>query len=111
MADTDQKAATVVEKVTTETAKAGEAATQQLPPPPAAADDSIRGKLALGTVSVYGVFIGLVVWLLIFHSDKISSVVATLLGTILGSQGTNVSSVYQYYYGSSSGSTAKDKRP
>ena len=101
----------VVETTTTQTSKAtGEAATKIPPPAPAAADDSVRGKLAAATVLSYGVFISLLVWLLVFHSDKMSSVVATLVGTILGAQASNVSSVYQYYYGSSSGSTAKDKR-
>lgn len=99
----------VVETAVTEK-KTGEAALTQPPAPAPAADDSVRGRLAALTVFSYGVFITLLVWLLVFHSDKISSVVATLVGTILGAQASNVSAVYQYYYGSSSGSTAKDKR-
>lgn len=100
----------VVEKTTTEKSS-GEAALAQPPAPAPASDDNARKYLALATICSYGVFISLVVWLLVFHSDKISSVVATLLGTILGTQASNVQSVYQYYYGSSSGSTAKDKKP
>ncbi len=101
----------VIEKTETVSTKASGPAATNPPPAPAAADDSVRGKLAATTVLSYGVFITLLVWLLVFHSDKISSVVATLVGTILGAQASNVSAVYQYYYGSSSGSTAKDKRP
>jgi ABC-type microcin C transport system permease subunit YejE len=100
----------IVEKTTTEKAS-GEAALAQPPAPAPAADDKIRGHLAVVSTLVYGIFISLLIYLLVFHSDKISSVVATLIGTILGSQSSNISSVFQYYYGSSSGSTAKDKRP
>ena len=76
-------------------------------PPPIVADDNARKYIALITLFSYGCFISLVVWLLVFHSDKISPVVATLIGAILGTQANNVSSVYQYYFGSSSGSTSK----
>ena len=113
MADETNVSTTGVGTVTEK--KTGDAATQQPPPPAVIADDSARKYLALASITTYGVFISLVVWLLVFHSDKISSVVATLIGTILGTQASNVGSVYQYYYGSSSGSTAKsavlDKKP
>lgn len=93
MADTTP----IVETTTTEK-KVGDAATQQAPPPPVVADDSPRFWLAVAVVTQ---FLG-VIGYMIYTSTKLENT-----QMILGAEITFMTTVLNYYFGSSSGSTTK----
>ena len=93
MADTTP----IVETTTTEK-KVGDAATQQAPPPPVIADDSPRFWLAVAVVIQ---FLG-VIGYMIYTSTKLENT-----QMILGAEITFMTTVLNYYFGSSSGSTTK----
>jgi hypothetical protein len=97
----------VVEKTTTETTKAtGAAAVLQPPPPPIIADDNARKWLAGFVIFQFMAVIGYY----IYAGSKLDNT-----QMILGAEITFMTSVLNYYFGSSSGSTAKsaviDKKP
>jgi hypothetical protein len=83
---------TVIEK------KVGDAATQQPPPPAIIADDNARKYLAAFVIVQFSVVIGYY----IYAGTKLDNT-----QMILGAEITFMTSVLNYYFGSSSGSTAK----
>jgi hypothetical protein len=95
----------VVETTVTEK-KTGEAATQQPPPPAVIADDNARKYLAAIVILQFMVVVGYY----IYAGSKLDNT-----QMILGAEITFMTSVLNYYFGSSSGSTAKsavlDKKP
>ena len=84
----------------------GDAATQQPPPPAVIADDNARKYLAGIVVAQFLAIVGY----MIYAGTKLDNT-----QMILGAEITFMSSVLNYYFGSSSGSTAKsavlDKKP
>ena len=97
----------VVETTATTTTKAsGEAALQPPPPPPVIADDNARKYLAAFVILQFMVVIGYY----LYAGNKLDNT-----QMILGAEITFMTSVLNYYFGSSSGSTAKsavmEKKP
>lgn len=93
MADTTP----IVETTVTEK-KTGDAATQQPPPPAVIADDNARKYLAAIVIVQFMAIVGY----MIYAGTKLDNT-----QMILGAEITFMSSVLNYYFGSSSGSTAK----
>ena len=81
--------------------KTGEAATQQPPPPQIVADDSARKYLAMATIVQFLVVVGYI----IYRSQ--AGIASNAEMIILGAENVFVTTVLNYYFGSSSGSTAK----
>lgn len=90
----------VVEKVTEtkETTKTSGAPTQE-PPPPVVADDRPRQLLAVATVLQFLALVGFIIWL--------AKPVDNAQMMILGAEVSFMTTVLNYFFGSSSGSTAK----
>lgn len=89
----------VVETTVTQTSKAtGEAATNPPPPPQVIADDNARKVLAVVVVVQFLAIVGY----MIYAGTKLDNT-----QMILGAEITFMTSVLNYYFGSSSGSTAK----
>jgi hypothetical protein len=88
-------------KTTVTEEKIGEAATQQPPPPQIVADDNARKWLALVIIAQFLAIVGYI----IYRSQKGEASNAEMI--ILGAENVFVTTVLNYYYGSSSGSTAK----
>lgn len=92
-----------VEKSTTETTKiSGSAATSPPPPAPPAADDFARKSIALAIVVQFVIVVGYTLWA--SHSGQKIEYGQLVIGAEIAFMTT----VLNYYYGSSSGSTAKD---
>ena len=70
-------------------------------------DDKIRGRLAIVTVVGFGSLVAMIIAALIYFPNAVNGTTGTMLGTILGILAANVKDVYNYYFGSSSGSTQK----
>jgi len=106
-----------VEKVveTKETTKAStevSAAAVISPTPPVIADDSIRKVLALGLVIQFTFYVLFVTYLLIYDvRTNLSTTASNLLMIILTAEIALMTLTYNYYFGSSSGSTAKNSKP
>jgi hypothetical protein len=81
--------------------KVGEAATQQAPPPAVVADDNARKILALAVIVQFLVVVGYIV----YRAQAGAASNAEMI--ILGAENVFVTTVLNYYFGSSSGSTAK----
>jgi hypothetical protein len=88
-------------KTTVTEEKIGQAATQQPPPPAIIADDNARKVLALATMVQFLVVVGYI----IYRSQAGTASNAEMI--ILGAENVFVTTVLNYYFGSSSGSTAK----
>ena len=92
-----------VEKVT------GEAG--QLPPPQIIADDNARKWLAVGVILQFLALVGFMVYLTLRSGRAVDPAQMMILGAEIGF----VTTVLNYYFGSSSGSTAKsavmEKKP
>ena len=86
--------------------KTGDAAITQAPPPPVIADDNARKYLAAIVIIQFCIVIGYY----IYAGSKLDNT-----QMILGAEITFMTSVLNYYFGSSSGSTAKsaiiEKKP
>jgi hypothetical protein len=99
MADTTP----IVETTVTEK-KVGDAATQQPPPPQIIADDNARKWLAVGVIVQFLLVIGYIVYT---GKGQVQASNTELM--ILGAEVTFMTTVLNYYFGSSSGSTAKSQ--
>jgi hypothetical protein len=91
----------VVETTVTEK-KVGDAATQQPPPPAIIADDNARKWLAIAVIVQFLIVVGYI----IYTNKGITQTSSTEL-MVVGAEITFVTTVLNYYFGSSSGSTAK----
>jgi hypothetical protein len=96
MADTTP----IVETTVTEK-KVGDAATQQPPPPAVIADDNARKWLAVAVIVQFLAVVAFIIYTI--KSADVNNAEMMVLGAEIGF----VTTVINYYFGSSSGSTAK----
>src|SRR5580698_9337985 len=94
--------ATPVVKTTVIDEKTGAAATQQPPPPAVIADDNARKYLACGVILQFLLVVGYII-----YSNKGVATASNTELMIVGAEVTFMTTVLNYYFGSSSGSTAK----
>lgn len=98
----------VVETTVTQTSKAtGEAATNPPPPPTTVADDWIRKALAVGTVVQFTLYIVVITYLIVYLGKELTNTANNIIMIILTAEIGYMGMCYNYYMGSSSGSTAK----
>jgi hypothetical protein len=81
--------------------KTGDAATQQPPPPQLVADDNARKVLALAVIAQFIAVVGYIVYRV--QSGETNN--AEMM--VLGAEVSFVTTVLNYFFGSSSGSTSK----
>ena len=92
----------VVETSTTQTTKATGDAAVNPPPPAIIADDNARKYLAVAVIVQFLIVVGFI----IYTGKGVATASNTEL-MILGAEVTFVTTVLNYYFGSSSGNTAK----
>jgi hypothetical protein len=90
-------------KATTETA----AAAVISPPPAVIADDWIRKVMAIGIILQFTLYIGLITLLLVYMGKELSQTANNIIMIILTAEIGYMGLAFNYYMGSSSGSTAK----
>ena len=77
------------------------------PPPPIVADDWIRKALAVGTVLQFTIYIVVITYLIVYLGKELSNTANNIIMIILTAEIGYMGMCYNYYMGSSSGSTQK----